>query len=126
MVLGFRQRLSDHRHQSEVCNAYPRKWALNGQRNGFPFDGTKFAWALSCQYTKASRKGARPMLDPNRRSETSSPAASGILDLEALVIWLRGLSAAEFEELSEAIANQDAESLSRFDTRFRTHLGRSA
>ena len=66
------------------------------------------------------------MLDPNRRSETSSPAASGIPDLEALVIWLRGLSPTEFEELSEAIANQDAESLSRFDTRFRTHLGRSA
>ena len=66
------------------------------------------------------------MLDPDRQPEMSSSAASSSPDWEALVKWLDGLSAAEFEELSEAIANQDAESLSRFDTRFRTHLGRSA
>ena len=66
------------------------------------------------------------MLDPNRQSETSSPAASSSPDLGALVKWLRGLSAAEFEELSEAIANHDAERLARFDTRFQAYLERSA
>jgi hypothetical protein len=63
---------------------------------------------------------------PNRRAETSSPTASSRPELEVLVMWMRGLSAAEFEELSDAIANQDVESLSRFDTKFKTYRDRSA
>ena len=65
------------------------------------------------------------MLDPDRLSKTSSRAASSGPETEALVIWLRGLSAADFEELSEAIASNDVESLSRFDARFRTYRDRS-
>ena len=66
------------------------------------------------------------MPHPKRRSETSIPMASSRPELEALVIWMRGLSAAEFEELSEAIVNQDVETLSRFDTRFRAYRDGSA
>lgn len=66
------------------------------------------------------------MLDPNLQSEMSSPAASRSPDLGALVRWLRGLSVAELEELSEAIADHDAEKLARFDTRFQAYLDRSA
>jgi len=66
------------------------------------------------------------MLNSNRQSETSNPAASASPDLEAIVTWLRGLSAAEFEELSEAIASHDAERLARFDTRLQTYLNCSA
>jgi hypothetical protein len=64
------------------------------------------------------------MLNSNRQS-TSSPAATASLGLEAIVKWLRGLSAADFGELSEALANQNAEKLARFDTRFQTYLDRS-
>jgi hypothetical protein len=66
------------------------------------------------------------MLDPDRQSEISSSAASRSPDRDALVKWLRGLSAAELEELAEAIANHDAERLARFDTRLQTYLDRSA
>lgn len=65
------------------------------------------------------------MLNSNRQSETSNPAASASPDLEAIVTWLRGLSAAEFAELSKALANHDAERLARFETRFQTYLYRS-
>ena len=82
--------------------------------------------ALSYQYRKASLKGGKPMPDPNRRSETSSLRASSSPELELLVIWMRGLSAEEFEELSEAIASQDVEILSRFDAKFKAYRGRSA
>ena len=72
-----------------------------------------------------SQKGARPMPHTNRPTETSSPKTSNP-ELEALVIWMRSLSAAEFEELSEAIANQDVENLSRFDAKFKAFRYRSA
>jgi len=65
------------------------------------------------------------MTNPNRPSETSSPAASASPDLEAIVKWLQGLSPADFGELSEALANHDAEKLARFDTRVHTYLYRS-
>lgn len=65
------------------------------------------------------------MTNSNRQSETSNPAASASPDLEAIVTWLRGLSAADFGELSEALANHDTEKLARFDTRFQTYLYRS-
>lgn len=65
------------------------------------------------------------MLNSNRQSETSSPAASAGRDLEAIVKWLRSLSAAEIRELREALANHDAEKLARFDTRFQTCFDRS-
>ena len=122
MVLGFRQRLSDHRHQCGVCSARPCEWGLIGRRSGFPFVGTNFAWTLSCQDTKASLK---LMPNPDRQPEMSSPAADGSPDPESIVIWLRGLSDAEFEELSEAIAHRDTETLDRFDTRFKAFLDRS-
>lgn len=70
-------------------------------------------------------RGARPMTNSNHQSETSNPAASASPALEAIVTWLRGLSAADFGELSEALANHDAEKLARFDTRFQTYLYRS-
>ena len=63
---------------------------------------------------------------PNRQPETPSPKAGSRPELEELVIWMRGLSAAEFEELSEAISNQDVETLSRFDTKFKAYRVRSA
>ena len=65
------------------------------------------------------------MLNSNRQSETSSPAATASPDLEAIVTWLRGLSAADFGELSEALAKHDAEKLARFDTRIQTYLHHS-
>ena len=65
------------------------------------------------------------MPDPDRQPETSSPAEGSSPDPEAIVIWLRGLSDAEFEELSDAIANQDTDALARFDTRFKAFLNRS-
>ena len=65
------------------------------------------------------------MPNPDRQPEMSSPAAGRSPDREAIVIWLRGLSDAEFEELSEAIADQDTEALARFDTRFKAFLDRS-
>jgi hypothetical protein len=64
------------------------------------------------------------MLNSNRQS-MSSPAATASPGLEAIVKWLRGLSASDFGELSEALANQNAEKLARFDTRFQTYLDRS-
>ena len=66
------------------------------------------------------------MPDPNRQSEMWSSAASSSPDWEAFAKWLRGLSAAELEELAEAIANHDGERLARFDTRLQTYLDRSA
>jgi len=66
------------------------------------------------------------MLDPDRQPEMSSSAASSSPDWEALVKWLDGLSAAELEELAEAIANHDGERLARFDTSLQTYLDRSA
>jgi hypothetical protein len=45
--------------------------------------------------------------------------------MEAIVKWLRGLSPADFGELSEALANHDAEKLARFDTRIQTYIHRS-
>jgi hypothetical protein len=72
-----------------------------------------------------SHEGAKPVSNSNRPSETSSPGASASPDMEAIVKWLRGLSAAEFGELSEALANHDAEKLARFDTRIQTYLYRS-
>jgi hypothetical protein len=65
------------------------------------------------------------MPNSNHQSETSSPAESASPDPESIVMWLRGLSAEEFGELSEAIANHDAERLARFDNRFRDYLNRS-
>jgi hypothetical protein len=65
------------------------------------------------------------MPDPDRQPEMSSPAAGSSPDPEAIVIWLRGLSDADFEELSDAIADQDTETLARFDARFKAFLNRS-
>jgi len=65
------------------------------------------------------------MPNPDRQPEMSSSAADSSPDPESIVIWLRGLSDAEFEELSEAIAHRDAETLDRFDTRFKAFLDRS-
>src|SRR5260221_563311 len=84
MVLGLRQGLSERRHQREVFSACPCQSAFNGRRKGLQFDGTNFAWALSCQNAMASQEGARPMLNSNRQSETSSPAATASPDLEAI------------------------------------------
>jgi hypothetical protein len=65
------------------------------------------------------------MTNSNRQSGMSNPAATASPDLEAIVKWLRGLSAAEFGELSEALAKHDAEKLGRFETRIQTYLYRS-
>jgi len=73
----------------------------------------------------ASRKGAKPMSNSNRQSVASSSAATPSPDLEAIVKWLRGLSAADFEELSEALTNHNAEKLARFETRIQTISYRS-
>jgi len=62
------------------------------------------------------------MSNSNRQSETSSPAANANRDLEAIVKWLRELSAAEIRELREALANHDAETLASFDTKFEACL----
>jgi len=68
----------------------------------------------------ASHKGAKPMSNSNRQSVKSSPAATPSPDLEAIVKWLRGLSPADFKELSEALTNHNAEKLARFETRIQT------
>ena len=62
------------------------------------------------------------MFNSNRRSETLSPAASASGELEAIVGWLRRLPGAEIGGLREALANQDAESLAGFVTRFQNCL----
>jgi hypothetical protein len=64
------------------------------------------------------------MADSNLQSETSIPAASASRDLEAIVTWLRGLSAEDIRELCEALANHDAERLASFDTRVEACLNR--
>lgn len=58
----------------------------------------------------------------DRQSESSSPTANAGRDLDAIVNWLRGLSTAEMTELSEAMANGDAEILARFHSRFEACL----
>ncbi|MEO8008618.1 MAG: hypothetical protein ABI728_08880 [Betaproteobacteria bacterium] len=65
------------------------------------------------------------MFNTDRQSEMSSPAANAGRDLDATVKWLRELSPTEMNELREALANQDAEKLSRHDTRFEACLNRS-
>jgi hypothetical protein len=65
------------------------------------------------------------MLNLNRQSESSSPAAGENRELDAILNWLRGLSAAEMSELSEALATHNVEILTRFETRFQDCLNPS-
>ena len=65
------------------------------------------------------------MFNANRQSRVSSRAATAGRDLDAIVKWLRELSAAEIKELSEALANRDAERLARYETWFEACHNRS-
>ena len=63
------------------------------------------------------------MLNSNR--QTVRPEASPNRELEAIVEWLRGLSAEELDEFRQALASHNAERLVRFHTNFRAWSKRS-
>jgi hypothetical protein len=65
------------------------------------------------------------MLNPNRQRDGAGEVTGGTPALETIEQWLRGLASAEIRELSEALANNNSDKLTRFRTRFQAWLDRT-